>query len=125
MEIKESGEMYLETILLLNKRKPAVKSVDIVEELNYSKSSVSRGVNILKKKGYITIDQEGFLHFTTEGLNRAETVLERHKVLTDHLVKLGVDKTVAELDACRIEHVISDASFEAIKNNQTNAKLNT
>jgi len=115
LKIKESGEMYLETILLLSKMKSCVRSNDVVKELHYSKSSVSRGVNVLRKRGYITINTDGCIHFTIKGLHHAQMIFDKHKVLTEHLVRLGVDKTIAEADACRIEHVISDVSFEAIK----------
>lgn len=116
MEIQESGEMYLETILLLKRKKSNIRSIDIVEELDYSKSSVSRAVNILKRNGFITIDNKGSIEFTDKGLQKAKTIYERHIVLSKYLIRLGVDKEIAEEDACRIEHVISDESFEAIKN---------
>lgn len=115
MDIYESGEMYLETILLHRRSKGAVRSVDIVNDLNYAKSSVSRGINILKKKGLITVAEDGSINFTEEGLARAEEIYERHKILTAFLKKLGVEEKTAEADACRIEHVISRDTFEAIK----------
>lgn len=115
MEIQESGEMYLETILLLSKSKPNVRAVDIVEHLNYSKSSVSRAVNLLKNNGFINIATDGIITFTTEGLEHAQIVLERHKIITEFLIELGVAKEVAETDACRMEHVISRESVNAIK----------
>lgn len=115
MKIYESGENYLETILILKKSKGSVRSVDIVDELGYSKSSVSRAVNILKDKGLIKIDSNGIIDFTEKGLKYTQEIFERHKTLTKLLVDLGVSEDVAEEDACRIEHVISDESFEAIK----------
>ncbi len=115
MDIKESGEMYLETIYILKKQKPTVHSVDIVEMLNYSKSSVSKGVNILKDLAYITVDSSGAINFTEKGRNRAEEIYERHKVITSFLVKIGVDEQVAEDDACKIEHHISRETFLALK----------
>ncbi len=116
MRTPESEEMYLETILLLKQKKPAVRSVDVVEELDYAKSSVSRGVNLLIKKGYITMDRvSGDIEFTDAGRDKAQHVYERHRVLTDALEKIGADSAVAEENACRIEHVISDELFAVIK----------
>lgn len=113
--IRESEEMYLETIFLLRKRSANVHSIDVAEELGYVKSSVSRGVNLLKDKGYITIDPSGLIEFTAEGKKKAEGIYERHTVLTKALTKLGADPETAENDACRIEHVISDTLFELLK----------
>lgn len=116
MRTPESEEMYLETILLLKQKKPAVRSVDVVEELDYAKSSVSRGVNLLIKKGYITMDRvSGDIEFTDAGREKAQHIYERHRVLTDALEKIGADSAVAEENACRIEHVISDELFAVIK----------
>lgn len=116
MRTPESEEMYLETILLLKQKKPAVRSVDVVEELDYAKSSVSRGVNLLIKKGYITMDRvSGDIEFTDAGREKAQHVYERHRVLTDALEKIGADSAMAEENACRIEHVISDELFAVIK----------
>lgn len=115
MEIQESGEMYLETILKLGEKKPAVHSVDIVEALDYSKSSVSRAVNVLKDRGFIEIGADGELKFTERGRARAEEIYARHRVLTEFLLGMGVSPAVAEADACRIEHVISPETFEAVK----------
>ena len=107
--IRESEEMYLETILHLKQNNPNVRSVDVGEELGYAKSSVSRGVNLLKAKGYITIDHAtGILEFTEAGRKKAEGIYNRHRVLTEALVKMGADRRLAESDACRIEHVVSD-----------------
>ena len=114
-DIYESGEMYLETILLLKKSKGAVRSIDIVNDLNYAKSSVSRGINILKSKGFITVAEDGAIEFTDTGRERAQEIYERHKILTAFLKKLGVSEKTAEADACRMEHVNSQESFEVIK----------
>lgn len=115
MDIYESGEMYLETILLHKQKNGSVRSIDIVNDLNYAKSSVSRGINILKKKGLITVAQDGEIEFTEEGLERAKEIYERHRILSAFLKKLGIGEKTAEADACRIEHVISHETFEAIK----------
>ncbi len=114
MKTRESEEMYLETILLLKKRKSGVRSVDIVEELGYAKSSVSRAVNLLQKKGYITVNA-GEIALSESGLKKAEGVYEKHRVLTRSLVLMGADPLLAEQNACRIEHVISAEMFEIIK----------
>lgn len=106
--------MYLETILLIQKRKGTVRSVDIVNELRYSKSSVSKGVNILKQSGYIYFDENEYIHFTPLGLRKAEETYSRHCTLTELLKKMGVSPEVAEEDACRMEHVISEETFAAI-----------
>ncbi len=116
MKILESGEMYLETILLLSKKNPYVRSLDIAEEMNYSKPSVSRAVNILKDNDYIAIDKNGHITLLEKGLKTATKIYERHVVVTDCLVRLGVSQEQAETDACKIEHVLSDESFNAIKN---------
>jgi len=114
-EIHESGEMYLETILLLKKRLGNVRSVDIVNEMHYSKSSVSKGVNILKNSGYIYFSDEEYIEFTALGRKKAEETYERHCVLKELLTLFGVSPSVAEEDACRMEHVISAETFSAIK----------
>ena len=113
--IRESGEMYLETILLLSQKKGNVRSVDIVNKLGYSKSSVSKGVNTLKAMGYIRFDENECIHFTESGRRKAEETYERHCTLTELLVKMGVSRERAEEDACRMEHVISEETFSAIK----------
>lgn len=115
MKVYESEEMYLETILNLKAKKNIVRSVDIVEELGYAKSSVSRAVNLLVKKGYIIIKQNGELVLTEEGRQKAENILERHNVLKTALIKLGAEENSAEENACRMEHVISDDIFDIIK----------
>ena len=114
MSLQESGEMYLESILVLSKRGP-VRSIDIVEFMNYSKPSVSRAVGILKDGGYITVDKNGFIELTEIGLETAIKIYERHELISDFLVMLGVDKETATEDACKLEHHLSDKSFEAIK----------
>ena len=115
MAIHESGEMYLETIHVLLEKNGAVRSVDISEHMNYSKPSVSRAVGLLKKDGYILVDDDGFITLTDAGLQVAHKIYERHTVLSQMLMALGVDPDTARDDACRIEHAISDTSFEAIK----------
>lgn len=116
MGIHESGEMYLETIHVLLKKNGAVRSIDISEHMGYSKPSVSRAVGLLKQGGYILVDKNGYIQLTEAGVQVAEKIYERHTVLSRMLIALGVDEKVAAEDACRLEHAISDESFEAIKN---------
>ena len=116
MHIQESGEMYLETIHVLLKKNGHVRSIDISEHMGYSKPSVSRAVGLLKNGGYITVDKDGLIALTPEGLELANKIYERHTVLTSFLVKLGVNPEVAAEDACKLEHAISDESLQAIKN---------
>ena len=111
----ESAENYLETILILKNKQSKVKSIDIVRELGFSKPSISVAMKNLKQKGYIVIDNNGFIDFTEEGVAIAEKVYERHTTITELLVKIGVNEKTAAEDACRIEHVISEESFEALK----------
>lgn len=111
----ESEEMYLETILLLKKTRACVRSVDIVEELGYAKSSVSRAVNLLLKNGYIEIDGNGEIALTSSGLRKAEDVYEKHRVLTEAFMRMGAGRELAEDNACRVEHVISDELFDILK----------
>ena len=115
MSIHESGEMYLETIHVLLQKQGAVRSVDVSEHMGYSKPSVSRAVGLLKQGGYITVDKDGYINLTENGRQVAEKIYERHTILTRMLTSLGVDPQIAAEDACRLEHAISDASFEAIK----------
>ena len=115
MRLQESGEMYLEAIQVLSIEKGEVRSIDISEHLGYSKPSVSRAMSILKKGGFVTADKSGFLSLTESGLEIANKIHERHTLLTEFLIKLGVDEKTASEDACKIEHYISDTSFEAIK----------
>ena len=115
MHLQESGEMYLETIYILTKKNHDVRSLDFAEYMNFSKPSVSRAVGLLKQGEYITVDQEGYLHLTAMGEEIAAKMYERHTLLTEFLIRLGVDRETASADACKIEHDISDKSFEAIK----------
>lgn len=115
MIIQESAEMYLETILILSKKQQYVRSLDVAEYMNYSKPSVSRGMSILKQNGYLLMDKDNYLILTESGKALAEKIYERHTVLTNMLIFLGVDPETAAADACKIEHDISDESFEAIK----------
>ncbi|MBE6934422.1 MAG: metal-dependent transcriptional regulator [Ruminococcaceae bacterium] len=116
MALQESGEMYLETILILSRKNSFVRSIDVSEHMGYSKPSVSRAVGLLKKDGFITVEKDGHIHLTDKGLALAEKILSRHTILTEMLLRLGLDGETASADACRIEHVISDETFEAIKN---------
>ena len=116
MALQESGEMYLETILILSQEKENVRSIDISEYMGYSKPSVSRAVGLLKEGKLITVEKEGYIHLTEEGRTLAEKILERHTLLTELLVRMGISRQTASADACRIEHVISDETFEAIRN---------
>ncbi len=120
MKNRESEEMYLETILLLKGEKAVVRSIDIAERLGYAKSSVSRGINLLRDRGYIIVDDDGYIGFTAAGEEKANNIYARHKVFTDLLVELGADPQLAETNACRIEHVIDDKLFEIIKNRNKN-----
>ena len=115
MHIQESGEMYLETIHVLYKRNGAVRAIDVGEHMGYSKPSVSRAMGILKSAGYIEVDKHGFITLTDEGLEIANKMYERHTLLTEFLIRLGVDAETATDDACKIEHHISEISFDAIK----------
>ena len=116
MNIQESGEMYLETILILSNEKGFVRSVDIADRMKFSKPSVSRAVNLLKAAGHITVSDSGAITLTDSGLEIAETIYERHQVLTSMLISLGVSDETASEDACRVEHYISEETFQAIKN---------
>lgn len=115
MKIKESAENYLETILMIRNRKGSVRSIDIVNELEYSKPSVSIAMKNLRENGYIEMDRDGYITLLPSGKEIAERMYERHTLLSRWLISLGVDEAVAVEDACRIEHVISAESFEAIK----------
>jgi len=115
MTLHESAEMYLETIYTLFSQRGSVRSIDVAEHMGYSKPSVSRAVGLLKKGGYLTMEKDGSLVLTAEGEQIAKKVYDRHTVLTAMLTRLGVDPETAAQDACRIEHVISDASFRAIR----------
>ena len=115
MSLQESGEMYLESILALSRKNGQVRSIDIADHMGFSKPSVSRAVGLLKKGGYINVDERGFITLTDVGKEVAEKIFDRHKTLTQILVKLGVSEEVAIADACKIEHAISDESFKALK----------
>ena len=115
MRLQESGEMYLEAILVLTRKQGHVRSIDVSEYLGYSKPSVSRAVGLLKSGGYLTVEDDGGLALTEAGKEIGEKIYERHTVLTDLLVKLGVSREIAAEDACKLEHAISDVSFQAIK----------
>ena len=116
MHIQESGEMYLETIHILLKKNGNVRAIDVGEHMGYSKPSVSRAMGILKNAGYIEVDRHGYITLTDAGLDLAQKMYERHTLLTELLVRLGVDREIAADDACKIEHHISEESFAAIKN---------
>ncbi len=115
MRLEESGEMYLETIYVLLRKLGYVRSIDVAEHMGYSKPSVSRAVGLLKSGGFITMSPDGSLHLTEKGIEHAERVFERHSVIAEFLTGLGVREETATLDACKMEHYISDESFDAIK----------
>ncbi|MBQ5612574.1 MAG: metal-dependent transcriptional regulator [Clostridia bacterium] len=115
MHIQESGEMYLESIFVLSKQKSSVRAIDVGEYLGYSKPSVSRAMGLLKNGGFITVDKDGSIKLTQEGHAIAQKIYDRHTLLSALLVRLGVDPETAAEDACRMEHAISDVSYEAIK----------
>ena len=115
MALHESAEMYLETIYELSQQQSSVRSIDVAEAMGYSKPSVSRAVGLLKQGGYLLMDKDGFLTLTESGKEIAQKIFERHTVLSKMLIALGVTKETAAEDACKIEHVISDETFEAIK----------
>ena len=115
MRIQESGEMYLETILRLSQKSGHVRAIDVGEEMGYSKPSVSRAMSLLKQGGYVVIDRDGAITLTDAGREIAEKIYARHTLLTKFLIALGVDEVTASEDACKMEHSISDASFDAIK----------
>ena len=116
MALHESAEMYLETIYELSQHQSSVRSIDVAETMGYSKPSVSRAVGLLKQGGYLLMDKDGFLTLTESGIEIAKKIYERHTVLSRMLMALGVSKQTALEDACKIEHVISDETFDAIKN---------
>lgn len=115
MHLLESGEMYIETIYVLTKRGAPPRAIDVGESMGFSKPSVSRAIGILKKSGYVIVEADGALKLTEAGIDLAEKIYERHRVLTAFLEKIGVPPEIAEEDACKIEHRISDDSLEAIK----------
>ncbi|SFB12585.1 Mn-dependent transcriptional regulator, DtxR family [Acetitomaculum ruminis DSM 5522] len=116
MQIHESGEDYLETILILSKKLGNVRSIDIAHEMNYKKSSISVAIKNLRLNGLVKMDDNNFITLTEDGLKIAERIYERHQILTSWLVQLGVEREIAAEDACKIEHDLSNDSFEAIKN---------
>ena len=115
MNISESAENYLETILIINERKGSVRSIDIANELSFSKPSVSVAMKNLRENGYINVDESGFITLTESGFAIADKMYERHRTISDYFILLGVEPETAVRDACRIEHIISGESFEAIK----------
>ena len=116
MTLHESGEMYLETILILSQKQNMVRSIDVAEDMGFSKPAVSRAMAKLKADKYILIDSEGYIALTESGRQIAEKIYERHTILTRFLIRLGVDEETAAADACKIEHDMSDKTFDAIKN---------
>ena len=114
MRLQESGEMYLETIYMLSKQMNIVRSIDVVEHMGYSKPSVSRAVSLLKQGGYLIMEENGNLLLTDTGREIGEKIYARHQLLTQLLVRLGVDEKIAAEDACKMEHAISDATFDAL-----------
>lgn len=116
MDLHESGEMYLETILMLKNKNQYVRSIDIANSMNFSKPSVSRAIKLLKESQLIIVDDKGYIDFTEAGRKIAEEVYNRHTTLTEFLMKLGVSEKQAEDDACRLEHILSDESYHCIQN---------
>ena len=114
MRLQESGEMYLETILILSRTKNYVRSIDVCEYMGYSKPSISRAVSLLRNDGYVNMDDRGYLSLTEKGLAVAEKIYERHKVLTKFFESIGVDPEIAQEDACKIEHDLNPETFEAL-----------
>lgn len=115
MSIQESGEMYIETIYVLTQKSDKVRSIDVCESMGYSKPSVSRAIGILKRDGYITVDAAGYITLTESGILAAERIYERHTIITQFLESLGVPHEIASSDACKMEHILSEQSFSAIK----------
>lgn len=115
MKVHESREDYLETILILKKRNGTVRSIDIANEMGYSRPSVSRAIKLLREKDFINVSENGLISFTEKGQKKAKEVYERHVLITEFLTSLGVDELTASQDACRMEHVISKESFQALK----------
>lgn len=124
MYLRESSEMYLETIYILSKKLPAVRSLDVAEYMGYSKPSISRAIGLLKKGNYVTVDSNGYLTLTESGKDIACKIYDRHTSLTAFLIALGVDEETASEDACKMEHVISDKSFQALKDHIARHKKN-
>lgn len=120
--MRESGEMYLETIYVLYQNQKNVRSIDVAEEMGFSKPSVSRGIGILRQNGYLTVDPNGYLMLTESGMETAQKIYERHTILTQALIAIGVNPETAQQDACRMEHVISDETLNAFKNHMNKNK---
>ena len=120
MNLHESGEMYIETIYVLTRENPNIRAIDVGERMGFSKPSVSRALGILKQGGYVTVSPEGFLSLTESGIDVAEKIYARHELLKNFLVSIGVDEKTAAEDACKMEHAISDTSFEAMKRHLNN-----
>lgn len=115
MHLQESGEMYLETLLVLSQKSAAVRAIDVGEYMGYSKPSVSRAMGLLREGGFVVVDQNGYLKLTEEGRRVAEKTYERHRVFSEFFISIGVDEKTATDDACKIEHDISDTTFAAFK----------
>ena len=125
MKIHASGEDYLEAVLILQKKQGMVRSIDLARHMGFSKPSISHAVGVLRDGGFLTMDEDGFLHLTDIGREVAEKIYERHQFFTEQLVAAGVDRETAEQDACRIEHVISDTSFQKLKEKMRGTDLRT
>lgn len=125
MNIHASGEDYLEAVLMLQKKMGMVRSVDLARHMGFSKPSISHAVGVLRNGGFLTVDEDGFLHLTDMGREIAEKIYERHQFFTEQLVAAGVDQETAEQDACRIEHAISDKSFQKLRDNYLKKQSNT
>ena len=123
MKIHASGEDYLEAVLILQKKQGMVRSIDLARHMGFSKPSISHAVGVLRDGGFLTMDEDGFLHLTDIGREVAEKIYERHQFFTEQLVAAGVDRETAEQDACRIEHVISDTSFQKLRFESPSAVL--
>ena len=121
MRNNESAEMYLETIMMLTEKQPHVRSIDVVHETGYTKPSVSRAVGLLKKNGHILVDEGGYITLTESGREIAAMIVERHRVITEFLVELGVPREIAADDACKMEHIISDETFQKMKEHASNS----
>lgn len=122
MKLYASGEDYLEAVLVLQRKQGMVRSIDLARHMGFSKPSISHAVGVLKNGGFLTVDDDGFLHLTVIGREIAEKIYERHLFFTEQLVFMGVDRNIAEQDACRIEHVISDESFQKLKETLENER---
>ena len=123
MNLQESGEMYLESILVLSEQKGDVRSIDVCDYMGFSKPSVSRAIHLLEDGGYLSVDEKGYLTLTETGLETAKKIYERHKLLTAFLIHLGVPEGIATDDACKMEHDVSDETFEALKAHAATLKL--